>query len=64
MKEKEEELLNKNGILIMGLQGILNEAKAEKHLKEVKPLLDKLIFEIEFRVSPTLYQQVLTEINE
>ena len=63
-ERKGRRIAQQNGILITGLLGILIEAKAEKHLKEVKPLLDKLIFEIGFRVSPKLYQQVLTEINE
>lgn len=63
-ERKGREIAQRHGILITGLLGILIEAKAQKHLEEVKPLLDKLIFEIGFRVSPKLYQQVLREINE
>ncbi|MCZ7669537.1 MAG: DUF3368 domain-containing protein [Chloroflexi bacterium] len=46
-------------IEIIGLLGILIQAKQEGLIEKVKPLVDQLRFEIGFRISSQLYQEVL-----
>lgn len=46
-----------------GLIGILRIAKRTGKIKQLKPLLDKLI-ESKFRISPQLYTAILTEEGE
>jgi uncharacterized protein len=55
---------NRLHIRITGLLGILVEAKARRLIPQVKPLMDTLIARAEFRVSATLYQQILDLVNE
>lgn len=52
------------GVLVIGLLGVLIEAKTEGHIPMVQPLMDKLIREIKFRVSPALYKLVLEQAGE
>jgi uncharacterized protein len=52
------------GIKITGLLGILVEAKRKNFIVAVKPLMDALIATSEFRVSPALYNQILSMVNE
>lgn len=52
------------GIAITGLLGIIVEAKEVGYINFVKPLLDQLIYDIGFRVSPKLYQKVLELVEE
>ena len=52
------------GLRIIGLLGILVQSKQKKFLKEVKPLLDQLIYEFGFRVHPQLYRKILNEVDE
>ncbi|GAB4295482.1 MAG: hypothetical protein Fur0025_32660 [Oscillatoriaceae cyanobacterium] len=52
------------GIKITGLLGILVEAKQKHVITEVKPLMDALIATSEFRVSPALYNQILSMVYE
>lgn len=52
------------GIKITGLLGILVEAKRKNLIVAVKPLMDALIATSEFRVSSTLYNQILDIVNE
>jgi len=52
------------GIPITGLLGIVVEAKEVGYINSVKPLLDQLIYDIGFRVSPKLYQKVLELVEE
>ena len=52
------------GIKITGLLGILVEAKQKHLITEVKPLMDALIATSEFRVSPALYNQILSMVYE
>ena len=47
------------GVKITGLLGILVEAKQKNLIFAVKPLMDALIATSEFRVSLTLYKQIL-----
>lgn len=63
-EKKGRQIAKKYGLRITGLLGILIEAKENKLLKKVKPLLDKLIYEIGFRISPKLYQEILNRVNE
>ncbi|MCY7352483.1 MAG: DUF3368 domain-containing protein [Cytophagaceae bacterium] len=49
----------KFGIPIIGVLGLLLEAKAKKLLPLVKPVIDRLLAETTFRIAPYLYQKVL-----
>ena len=50
--------------LVIGLLGVLAEAKAERHIPLVRPLMDRLIHDINFRVSAMLYKLVLEQVGE
>lgn len=63
-EKKGRRIAEKYGLRITGLLGILIESKKEGLIKEVKPILDKLIYEIGFRISPKLYQNILKIVNE
>lgn len=52
------------GIRITGLLGILIEAKGKALIPAVKPLMDQLIAESSFRVSPALYNLILKIAQE
>ena len=52
------------GIRITGLLGILVEAKRKNAISSVKPLMDQLISNSAFRVSPKLYDIILTMAQE
>lgn len=54
----------KLGIPIKGLLGILIEAKIRGELEVIKPLLDRLINEANFRVASSLYERVLRTVGE
>lgn len=49
---------------ILGLLGILVQAKQEGLINEIRPLLDQLRFEIGFRISKQLYREVLRLAQE
>ncbi|NLN83600.1 MAG: DUF3368 domain-containing protein [Firmicutes bacterium] len=51
------------GLNVTGTLGILVEAKQRGLVKELKPLLDKLI-KNEIRISKKLYQDILELANE
>jgi len=55
---------NRLGLRITGLLGILIEAKQRNLIVAVKPLMDALIATSEFRVSLTLYTQILAMVDE
>lgn len=63
-ERKGRTIARQHGILITGLMGILIEAKSEGHIKNVKPMLDRLILEIGFWIGPNLYQHILKAVNE
>lgn len=44
---------------IIGLLGILVQAKQDGLIDQIKPLMDELRFEIGFRISTQLYQEIL-----
>jgi hypothetical protein len=52
------------GLRIIGLLGILVEAKRRHLIATVKPLIDTMIATSEFRVSPALYNQILEMVDE
>lgn len=55
---------NQYGIHVTGVLGILLEAKSRGLILVVKPLMDRLINEVEFRVSASLYSLVLKSAGE
>lgn len=63
-ERKGRKIAKENGIPIVGVLGLLTEAKKEGLIDKVKPILDKLIFEIGFRVNPKLYRYVLSTVDE
>ena len=63
-EKKGRKIAMKYGIKITGLLGILLEAKALGLIKEVKPALDMLIYNIGFRINPKLYQEILKKAKE
>jgi hypothetical protein len=46
------------------LLGVLVEAKRQNLVVAIKPLMDALIATSEFRVSSTLYNQILEMVDE
>lgn len=63
-EKKGRKIAQEYGILIIGLLGVLIEAKKQGFVSEIKPLLDRLVFEVGFRISPQLYQSILDTANE
>lgn len=52
------------GLKVIGTLGVLVDAKRAGILLAVRPVLDRLIEQAGFWVSETLYQQVLTSVDE
>jgi len=63
-ERKGRKTAEKYGLRIIGLLGVLVSGKKKGYIKELKPILDKLIEEIGFRVSNKLYKRILKEVNE
>ena len=63
-ERKGRKIAEKFGIRITGLLGILIEAKNQNLVPNVKPILDKLIYKIGFRINPKLYQNILRRVGE
>lgn len=57
-------LATKEGLNITGLIGVLLEAKHKNLIAKVKPILDELIIQARFRVSLSLYNEVLKLAKE
>ena len=53
-----------HGLRITGLLGVLIRGKKQGYLNELKPILDKLIDELQFRVDRNLYEWTLSEVGE
>lgn len=51
------------GLKVVGILGVLIEAKRQGLIHEVKPLVEALM-ELGFRIGPNLYQQVLLTAGE
>lgn len=52
------------GLRVVGLLGVLSEAKQQGHLSAVKPILEALVTKAGFWVSPRLYARVLQAAGE
>jgi len=58
---KEARIHNLN---IIGILGVLILAKQEGFIKQVKPLLDRLIQDVNFYINPVLYEDILYQVDE
>ncbi len=58
------EIAKKIGIPIKGVLGILLQAKQSNLIKDIKPLIEQLQTEINFRINFNLLQKILIEANE
>ena len=61
---KGRQIASQMGVPIIGILGILIQAKTQKLIPVIKPLLDQLIQVVGFRVSKTLYEIVLRDNGE
>ena len=52
------------GLLTTGTLGVLSQAKQRGFVSAVKPLLDRLLRELNFFISPTLRDTVLKDLGE
>lgn len=52
------------GLAIVGLLGVLLEAKAKRHIPKVKPLLELLVNETSFRIDTRLIREILEIAGE
>ncbi len=52
------------GIPVTGLIGIFILAKKKGFILEIKPYLQKLVYEAEFYLSPNLFQKVIRAVGE
>jgi hypothetical protein len=52
------------GLRVTGLLGVLVAAKKNALISELKPILDQLISQAQFRVHPDLYHQILQDADE
>ncbi|WP_324634942.1 DUF3368 domain-containing protein [Phormidium sp. CCY1219] len=52
------------GLSITGLLGILLVAKRRGLITQIRPIMDSLILEANFRISPNLYREVLAAAGE
>jgi predicted nucleic acid-binding protein len=65
MDEKRGRMLaNSYSLKVTGLLGVLLQAKAKQIIPTVKPLIEQLINQAEFRISAELYQQILVIAQE
>ena len=65
MDERRGRIVATNyGINITGLLGVLIQAKKQGLIPAIKPLIDQLITQANFRVNPQLYTVVLQASNE
>lgn len=63
-ERKGRKIAEENGLKIIGLLGVLIQAKRMGYVKELKSLLNELIDNVGFRVSQELYNRILKEVNE
>ncbi len=52
------------GLSITGLLGILLVAKRRDLIPQIRPIMDSLILDANFRISPNLYREVLAAAGE
>lgn len=58
------EISKSYNLSIIGMLGVLIEAKEKKIISHIKPILDDLIGIAKFRIAPTLYKRVLQQTEE
>jgi len=63
-EKKGRRIATEYGINISGLIGVLIKAKEQLLIDELKPILNKLVYEIGFRIHPKLYTEVLQIVKE
>lgn len=63
-EKKGRKIATEYGIMVTGLLGILIDAKNHELIKELKPVLHKLVHEIGFRITPKLYNHILSMADE
>lgn len=63
-ERKGRQIAEDYGLRIIGLLGVLVRGKQKGHIPYLKPILDKLIDRIGFRVSVKLYNKILEEVGE
>ena len=63
-ERKGRQIAKEHGLQIVGLLGVLIDAKRMGRVTSLKPLMDRLINEASFWISPKLYQSVLAEVGE
>jgi predicted nucleic acid-binding protein len=61
---KGRNVATKAGLNVIGLLGVLIDAKSHNFIPSVKPLLDELIQQYGIWIKPELYSTVLASINE
>lgn len=61
---KGRSIANQKSMRTIGLFGVLIEAKENNLVNQVKPFLDQLIDDFQFRVHPNLYNRVLLIVDE
>ncbi|HEX2225441.1 MAG TPA: DUF3368 domain-containing protein [Thermoanaerobaculia bacterium] len=52
------------GVRVLGILGVLIEAKSRALIPVIKPLLDDLLWKAGFRISSDLYERILREAGE
>ncbi|MDP4709712.1 MAG: DUF3368 domain-containing protein [Saprospiraceae bacterium] len=63
-ERKGRKLAEAHGLRIIGLLGVLIQAKKKGYIDLLRPILDTLIDQIGFRVSQQLYVRILAEVGE
>jgi predicted nucleic acid-binding protein len=63
-EKKGRKIARELGVEVTGLLGVLLEAKLEGIIEAIKPLMDDLIYQAEFRISPRLYKDILDKAME
>lgn len=61
---KGRNIARKNGVRVLGLLGVLIEAKKRLIIDSVKQEIDKLLVDANFWISNELYSEVLKSVNE
>ena len=63
-ERKGRKIASKLGIDVVGVLGVLVEAKHKGLVDELRPLLDELLHEAGFRMGSALYHKVLETVGE
>ena len=61
---KGRNIATKAGLNVVGLLGVLVDAKSHGFITSLKPILDDLINQYGVWIKPELYAAVLTSVNE